>query len=372
MPRSSTPRVALVVEQLWQPVPGGSGTYVRELANGLVRSGAARVRGIRAHGAAGELQGLDPRVPISMSRLPRRVLYESWRRLRTPRVPGGRDLDLVHATTWAIPPAPVPLVVTVHDLAFLREPEHFTKHGAAYFRDALAITREEAAVVIVPSEATARDCVSAGIERGRVRVVPHGVTSERISADDVADFRRRNGLERPYLLWVGTLEPRKNLPTLLRAYSELRSDGTHLDLVLVGPTGWGETADEVNRAVEVNGPDRVHRLGKLSQHDLQAAYAGARAFCFPSVWEGFGLPVLEAQAHGTPVVTSRGTSMEEICGPSALAVDPLDVPALAEALLLATGDRHDELSAAGRVNSSRFTWDAAVTATATVYQEVIS
>ena len=372
MPGGDPLRVALVVEQLWQPVPGGSGTYVRELANGLAAGGRVRPHGIRARGAAEDRRGLSPQVPLSRSRLPRKALYESWRHGRVPRVPGWRDTDLIHATTWAVPPASSPLVVTVHDLAFEREPEHFTRHGAAYFRDALALTRDEAAKVIVPSEATARDCEAAGIEPARVRVVPHGVTSAPVAADTVTDFRRRHGLDRPYVLWVGTLEPRKNLPTLLAAYAELRALRPELDLVLVGPQGWGETADEVSRAVGELGPDRVHRLGRVSQHDLQAAYAGARAFCFPSVWEGFGLPVLEAQAHGTPVVTTRGTSMEEICGTSALVVDPRDVSSLAEALDAATGARHEELSVAGRSNSARFTWAAAVAATTDVYREAVS
>jgi glycosyltransferase involved in cell wall biosynthesis len=372
MPRTDGPRAALVVEQLWQPVPGGSGTYVRELANGLLSSGLASPVGIRARGPVGDRRGLDPRLPLRTSRLPRRALYESWRRLRSPRAPGWRDVDLIHATTWAVPPAPRPLVVTVHDLAFLREPEHFTPHGAAYFRDALTVTRAEAALVIVPSEATARDCEAAGIGRERIRVIAHGVTAQPSSPDAVADLRRRHGLERPYVLWVGTVEPRKNLPALLRAFGHLLRAGTDLDLVLVGPPGWGEAGDEVRRAVADLGPDRVRHLGRLGQADLQAAYAGARTFCFPSAWEGFGLPVLEAQAHGAPVVTSQGTSMEEICGPSALAVDPDDTLALAAALTAAAGERHDELSVAGRANSARFTWDAAVAATVDAYREVVS
>ena len=360
----------MVVEQLWQPVPGGSGTYVRELANGLHAYGAAHVRGIKARGSSEARRGLDPGIPISRSVLPRAALYEAWRRTRRPRVPGWRDVDVVHATTWAIPPPSAPLVVTVHDLAFLREPEHFTAHGAAYFRQALRITQNEASAVIVPSAATAKDCVDAGIDRDRIQVVQHGIPTASVADGEVAAFRLRNGLDRPYLLWVGTLEPRKNLRALLEAYSLIRSEGTDLDLVLVGPQGWGETGNDVRVAVERLGADRVHRLGLVSREDLQAAYAGARAFCFPSVWEGFGLPVLEAQAHGTPVVTSRGTSMEEICGPSALAVDPHDVASLAEALLLASGPRHDELSSSGRTNSARFTWEAAVAATAHVYQNV--
>jgi len=363
-------RVALVVEQLWQPVPGGSGTYVRELVNGLEAGSRVEPVGVAARGARAGLHGLDRRVPVRASALPRRVLYESWRRARSPRVPGWRDVDVVHATTWAVPPASVPLVVTVHDLAFLRDPEHFTAHGVAYFERALEITLSEAAAVIVPSEATARDCRSAGISSERITVVPHGVATEQVSEAEVLDFERRHGLDRPFVLWVGTLEPRKNLRALLKAYSSLRADGVDLDLVLVGPAGWGETAEEVRAAVERLGADRVRVLGRLSERDLGAAYRAARTFCFPSVWEGFGLPVLEAQAHGTPVVTTRGTSMEEICGESAVVVDHDDVDALAHALVVATGERHRELSLAGLTNSARFTWESSVEATSTVYERV--
>lgn len=368
MRTSDAQRVSLVVEQLWQPVPGGSGTYVRELANGLGAGDAVRVDGVRAWTRGSGRAGLDPRVTLRTSALPRRALYESWRRLRSPRVPGWRDADVVHATTWAVPPASSPLVVTVHDLAFVRDPGHFTPHGVAYFRDALAVTRGEAARVVVPSRTTAEDCVAAGIERDRLRVVPHGVSTRDVRREEVEDFCRRYGVTRPYVLWVGTLEPRKNLRSLLAAFAGL--GGEALDLVLVGPTGWGEAGREVSEAVDRLGADRVHRLGHVSQDDLQRAYAGARVFCFPSLWEGFGLPVLEAQAHGVPVVTTRGTSMEEICGGSALCVDPHDADALAQALATAAGERHDELSVAGRANSARYTWEAAVAATTDVYREV--
>ncbi|MGO1316380.1 MAG: glycosyltransferase family 4 protein [Cellulomonadaceae bacterium] len=370
MPPADGLRVGLVVEQLWQPVPGGSGTYVRALANGLLTVPDVNPHGVTARDDGTGRHGLDSRLELRRSYLPRKVLYESWCRLRAPRAPGWRRTDVVHATTWAVPPSSSPLVVTVHDVAFLREPGHFTSHGAAYFRRALAITRAEAARVIVPSEATAQDCADAGIDRARIRVIPHGVQVDAVAHDDVRALQTTYGLTRPYVLWVGTLEPRKNLPALLTAYALLLDHGVDLDLVLVGPDGWGPTSEEVGATIRNLGRHRVHRLGRLSRKELAAAYAGAQVFCFPSSWEGFGLPVLEAQAHGVPVVTSAGTSMHEVCGGSAIAVDPQDAPELAHAIERAAGAERDHLVSLGYANAARYTWPEAIRATADVYAQV--
>ena len=175
------------------------------------------------------------------------------------------------------------------------------------------------------------------------------------------DFRSRHGLVRPYILWVGTREPRKNLPTLLAAYEQL--GGTDLDLVLVGPAGWG--SDPTDAPLP---PERVHVLGRLDDADLACAYAGARVFTFPSIWEGFGLPVLEAMAHGTPVVTSADTCMAEITREDAgILVPATDASALAEALEAASGSEHDRLAAAGVTRARDYTWEASAAAHAAVY-----
>jgi len=260
-------------------------------------------------------------------------------------------------------------VVTVHDTAFLRDPGHFTPHGVEYFTRALETTRRRADLVIVPSRATAQDCESAGIASERIRVIPHGVRAAPVTAGVVETFREARGLSRPYVLWVGTREPRKNLPTLLEAYREV-SQHSDLDLVLVGPEGWGD--DTAERALLATLPaGRVHVLGRLEDQDLDAAYAGARVFCFPSSWEGFGLPVLEAMARGVPVVTSRGTSMEEVTGPDAVLIDPASVPEVAAGILEAAGPRHDELAAAGPVRAQEFTWARCARAHARAYGELV-
>lgn len=363
---------SLVVEQLWQPVPGGSGTYILELARELARMSAPLVGIAASHPDSPSPQELGlPRMPVHRSRLLRPALYESWNWLGHPRAEAlAPESEVVHATTWAIPPTRLPLAVTVHDLAFLRAPEHFTRRGSAYFRRALQRTVREAQRVIVPSKATADDCLEAGIAADRIRVIPHGVRTQPVSEQRLAQFRSTYGLTRDYVLWTGTHEPRKNLPALLAAFDELTSHTSEIDLVLVGPAGWGDGSAE-QRLVAALG-ERAHVLGRLSDADLAAAYSGARAFCFPSLWEGFGLPVLEAMAYGVPVVTSRGTCMEEVCGEAGLLAEASDPREIANQLLQAVGHAHDELAVAGLERAARFTWQASAQAHAAVYQELAS
>ncbi|PFG32522.1 glycosyltransferase family 4 protein [Sanguibacter antarcticus] len=378
IPSDEELHVALTTEQLWQPVPGGSGTYIRALAAELAAASGVQVTGVTARHASSGSAGPLP-VDLASSRLPRALLYESWSRLRRPQAPrtaamrrSGRRYDVVHATTWAVPPRNAPLVVTVHDVAFLRNPEHFTPRGVQFFRRSLNIVRHDADVVVVPSETTRSDCTDAGIDPGRIHVIPHGTEQHALDAAGSAAFARSHGLERDFVLWCGTLEPRKNLPALLDAFRLLLADGSDLDLVLVGPQGWGETSEDVRRAVDALPPDRLHVLGRLSTDDLQHAYAAARVFCFPSLWEGFGMPVLEAMVHGTPVVTSQGTSMEEISDGAALLVDPHDPAQIAAALVRAAGEQHDALSAAGRAVASASTWRRSAEAHVEAYRAAIS
>ena len=165
-------RVALVVEQMWQPVPGGSGRYIVEVASRLGAAGARALGIAAAHGRdepSPASVGLT--IPVVNSRLPRRLLYAAWDRAGAPGVdrltagPSG-EADAVHATTWAIPPTSKPLAVTVHDVAFVRDPAHFTRHGNAYFRRALDKTRRRAGAIIVPSRATADASRQASTRRG--------------------------------------------------------------------------------------------------------------------------------------------------------------------------------------------------------------
>ncbi len=362
------PTVALTVEQLWQPVPGGSGTYIRELVAAL--DGSVDLVGISARHRGGP-PGDPLGVPVAASLLPRPLLYDAWTRLRLPRPPvGARRADVVHATTWAIPGGHAPLVVTVHDLAFLRFPGFFTARGNAFFRRAWDIVRREARVVMVPSRTTGDDAVAAGLDESRLTVAPHGVCAAAVALDEVDAFRRRRGLSRPYVLWVGTLEPRKNLATLLAAFAGVARASDDLDLVVAGPDGWGDSGLDAGLAAVP--PERVHLLGRLSGEELHVAYSGARAFAFPSTWEGFGMPALEAMAHGVPVVSASGTAMDEFATGAALLVGPKDVPGWTEALLHAAGAGHDELAAAALARARDYTWTASAQRHLTAYERAAS
>jgi glycosyltransferase involved in cell wall biosynthesis len=300
-----------------------------------------------------------PSIGVRQLPLPRPALYETWHALRWPpveQVTGA--VDVVHATTLIVPPRSAPLVVTVHDLAFLHEPEHATRRGLRFFRRGLELVRRDADVVLCSSTATLEDCAAAGIARDRLRLVPLGVHVEPALPEQVEEVRLRHGLDRPFVLFVGTLEPRKNLRRLIRAFDQL---DPRYDLVLAGPTGWGE---------DVAPPSsRTIALGFVKEPELRALYAGADVFVFPSLREGFGLPVLEAMAQGTPVVTSKATSTEEVAGGAAVLVDPHDVDDIARGIAEAL-DRRDELAAAGHLRAKEMTWAANAAATLAAYREV--
>jgi glycosyltransferase involved in cell wall biosynthesis len=258
-------------------------------------------------------------------------------------------------------------VVTVHDLAFRHDPDHFTSRGVRFFERGLELTRAEAAAVIVPSEATREDCLTAGIEATRLHVIPHGVRASTTTPEQVTEFTRRFGLSRPYVLWAGTREPRKNLPRLVAAFDRLLDAGADCDLVLVGPDGWGPERARLN---DVRG-GHVRLLGRLPSSDLDAAYAGAQVFCYPSLREGFGMPVSEAMAHGTPVVTSRGTATEEAAGGAAVLVDPLDVDDIAAGLAAAMEpSARQTLRAASFRRAAELSWARAATQTVAVLRQV--
>jgi glycosyltransferase involved in cell wall biosynthesis len=189
------------------------------------------------------------------------------------------------------------------------------------------------------------------------------VSVPAVSPTEVAEFAANQGLPERYVMWCGTFEPRKNLPTLLRAFEIARASEPDLGLVLVGPTGWGDVAVPTTPGVRL--------LGFLGPHDLHLAYAGARAFCYPSLREGFGLPVLEAMAHGVPVVTSAGTAMAEFTEGAGILVDPLDAGAMAEAIVAAAGDEHGALARAAAKRANEYSWDAAAAATIDAYREAV-
>jgi glycosyltransferase involved in cell wall biosynthesis len=351
-------RVAFTLEQCWHPVPGGTAVAALELARTLVARGNVELLGVAARHGSGPPEAWQPPIPVAHLPLPRLALYEAWHALRRPSVERATGpVDVIHATGIAMPPATRPVVSTVHDLAYLDYPEMFSRQGLRFFRRALALTLSDASLVLCSSLATLARCREAGFDEARLRHVPLGVRVDPVTDEQVRAVRARLVLERDYVLWTGTVEPRKNLRGLLRAFARVEPV---VDLALVGPSGWSDDLETVIGALPEPVRARIHRLGWVAQDDLAALYAGASAFCFPSLLEGFGFPVVEAMAHGTPVVTSTGTSTEELVADGAgLAVVPTDDDAIAEAITRVLTD--DELAArlatAGRARAAEYTWE---------------
>lgn len=362
------PRVAVTLEQCWHTVPGGTAAAAIAATSALGRRDDVELVGVAARHGGPPPDPWAPPIPVRHLTLPRLALYEAWHVLRRPALESATGpVDAIWVTGGAVPPHSAPMVVTVHDLAFLHRPEHFTAKGRRFFRQALDHTRRDADLVLCPSTATMEDCAAHGFDPARLRLVPWGVNQVGARADEVEAVARRHGLERPYVLSVGTAEPRKNLAGVFAAFAALRRDD--VDLVVVGPAGWGEDL----AALAGGAPrDRVHLLGFVPAADLPGLYAGAAAFCYPSLFEGFGLPVLEAMAQGAPVVTSAGTSMAELAGDTAVLVEPTDHEALTAALedLLADRQSARGLGEAARRRAEGYTWDRTAALIAAALHEV--
>ena len=361
-------RVALTLEQCWHAVPGGTAVAAIELARVLDQRDDIEVIGVAARHSHPPPPAWRPPVPVRHLWAPRNVLYELWhaRLPLAPRVERATGaVDVVHATGIAYPRTDAPVVVTVHDLAFLDDPTLVTRHGLRFMTRGTALAREHARLVLCSSEATKAHCVAEGFDEAKLRVVPLGVQAEPVTAEEVERARTKYGLDRPYVFFSGTVEPRKNLPRLLRAFAQLKRND--VDLVLAGPTGWNESLRADLAPIEA----RVHALGFVDRDELFALHAGAAVFCYPSIKEGFGLPVLEAMVQGTPVITSASTSTAEVAGDAGLLVDPLDEQAIADALdrVLDDPDFATALGHAGRERAATFTWERTAELTMTAYRE---
>jgi glycosyltransferase involved in cell wall biosynthesis len=278
-----------------------------------------------------------------------------------------------HVVPFVWPPARLPAsVVTIHDLGYHHIPQAHPWRQRLYLEWSTRWSARAATAVIVISAATAGDLHRFyATPLGKVHVVHEAAPApSAVSAEAVAAVRARYGLTRPYALFVGTLQPRKNLARLGAAYAALVQAGqADFDLVLAGGAGW--LSGDLLAALDALslGP-RLHRLGFVPDAELPALYAGARLFCFPSLYEGFGLPVLEAQSYGAPVMTANRSALPEIAGDAALYVDPTDVDAIAAAMLRLSQDAalRQQLIAAGHENVKRFSWSKAAAETLAVLE----
>lgn len=334
--------------------PTGVGRYTRELERSVVEAGAEVVPYAIA------LRGTSDR-PLRRWRAPARIVHAAWLRSGKPsvdRLVG--DVDVVHGTNFVLPPTRVPGVVTVHDLSFLRD-DAFP--GAAAWARLVPWSIERAERVVTITEQVATEIVDHyGTDRSKITVTHLGVAPAFFGAAPLSDASLHGlGIARPYVLAAGTLEPRKNLARLLDAWTQLGSEKEGWSLVLAGPKGWGPGLPQTPGVV---------LTGWVGDETLPGLLAAADVFAFPSLYEGFGLPPLEAMAAGTACIAGDYRAAAEVLGDAALVVDALDASALAEGLATLMGNETTRRSfaLAGKARAAGFTWERTARATIAAYE----
>lgn len=355
----------------------GVGRYVRELLAHL--GPEAGTDGIAAFYFDFKRTGLEsppPGVALRACRwMPGRAAQAAWKRIGFPPFDWfAGPADLYHFPNFIRPPLSRgrKSVVTIHDVSFLRLPETTEKKNLAWLTAEIHRTAERADAILTDSRFSAREIVELlRVPEKKVFPVWLGLPpfGPPPSAEEAETMRRALGLGKPYLLMVGTLEPRKNIPFLVKIYEALRDfDG---DLVIAG--GWGWKTEATRRAIAASPRVAgIRVLNRLDDRQLSALYAGASAFVFPTLYEGFGFPPLEAMSRGTPVVSARNSSLPEVLGDAAEWVDGYDAEEWAAVIRGVLGDanRADNLRGAGLAQVKKFTWADTARQTWDVYRSL--
>jgi glycosyltransferase involved in cell wall biosynthesis len=362
--------------------PTGTERYSREIICHLLQLSAAKRHRWRLYVDQAPDAGTFPAQTAGTPHSNLEVQVLPWRRMWSHRALGQevvrRPPDVLFVPSHVIPYVPIPSrlpasVVTVHDLGYHDFPESHTVRQRLYLTWSTRWSVAVAARVIAVSYATAADIRRHyGAREDKIRVIHEAAPVwQAPSAEAVRATRSRYGLHRPYALYVGTIQPRKNVARLIQAYTTLAQAHTLTwDLALAGGAGW--LSEPIFNLVRTSRfADRIHLTGYFPEEELPSLLAGAAFFCYPSLSEGFGLPVLEAQSAGVPVMTANSSSLPEVAGDAALLVDPTDVDAIAAAMLQLSQDDAlcRKLIAAGFENVKRFSWEKAAQETLTVLEE---
>ncbi len=344
--------------------PAGAGVYTLELAAAL-----------RSRDDI-ELLVASPDYDADIVSPARNPLQRSaWEQLRLARLMAAAQIDVYHGAHFAVPVgAGIPCIATVHDLAFYRLPRRYSLYRRWYYR-ALAETSRRATRIIVPSKTVADDVVRyLNYPLERVRVIAEAPRSglEPATEETVDEASRRLRVERPYLLSVGTAEPGKRAVDAVRAIARMQQSASAPQLVLAGNEGPLSRALR-REAARLGVADRVRFLGYVGDADLAALYTGATALVFPSLYEGFGLPPLEAMVCGTPVISAKAPAMNEVLGQAAIFVPLRDPEAIAReaSRLVATPGERAQWSTRGREHVARFSWIRTAEETAALYHEAL-
>lgn len=358
----------------------GIGRYTRELVQALAANPAEFAYHLFVADAGKVARPALPGPNFSWqpSRLTERWLARLWFRLRLPLwiESWTGPLDLFHAPDFFLPPVRpgTPTLLTVHDLSFVREPETVMPGMTRHLNQWVPRSARRADHVIAVSEATRRDLIELyQIPADKITVLYHGISTHFKpveQADRLAAVRQKYGLgERPFILSVGTIQPRKNYRRLIQAFAHLDES---MALVIVGSKGW-HYEDVFEEVARQGLTERVHFPGFVDDADLPALYSAASLFVYPSLYEGFGLPALEAMACGTPVVASHQSALPEVVGEAGLLVNPRDVDALAAAMsqLLADTELRQKFAHAGQIRAASFTWPDMAAKLLALYRQLI-
>lgn len=358
--------------------PAGAGRYTIELATALAARDDIGLHLVCRKGDAPRWEALHPEgvVAAAPNRRPARL---AWEQLRLPRLLADLPVAAHHAPHYTMPErSRLPAVVTIHDLTFFDHPEWHERTKVPLFRRAIRVAARHASALICVSNATADRLVAICSPAAPVHVIPHGVDHARFrpaGPDDAGDdltTLQALGVRPPYLAFVGTIEPRKDVTALVRAFDRLASAHEELRLVLAGGAGWG--AGELDKTLaETKAAGRILRLGYVEDAVVPVLLRQAAAVAYPSLEEGFGLPALEALACGAPLVTTTGSAMEEVAAGAALLVAPGDVDALAGAIdMLVRGDAGlAERRRRGLAIAGRHTWASSAAEHAGAYRSVL-
>ncbi|CAN5873071.1 glycosyltransferase family 1 protein [soil metagenome] len=351
-------------------IPGGVGVYVRRLIAELLRLPDEHTLKVILSRHA-DLPPSWVSAGLIRTSLPFAPSYAAWNFLGMPKIPD--ELDVVHATGLAIPPVPgAALVATVHDLAVERMPEVVPAIWRQIYLKGLRTAVKRAIVICAVSQATKDELVDAyRVDPERVVVTPEAPNFTPQSQQDPSILQRLD-LEGPFILSVGTIEPRKNQIRLVNAFAEAGSELGGYKLVLAGAPGWGQ--EQVNDLVEKRRlMTRVVLTGKITGPEMVALYSKASVFALPSLYEGFGLPLIEALNFGIPTLSGSSPALKELGGEAALYVDPTDTSAMSAELVKLASDEplRSRLAADGRSRAAGYTWERTAAATLRAYSQAV-
>lgn len=319
-------------------------------------------------------QAASAHSPANLYHFPPKALSFAWYRLNLLDIQQFiKQSDVFHAWEELVPPSKnIPIVATIHDLAMLKYPETAHPNTLYKHRHAWQRLQQEQSEIIAVSESTKADMIELlDWDSSKIHVIHEALPDEAaiaLPADQAKKICKSYKLDKPFILFVGTAEPRKNLSRLIRAWKQLKQE---IDLVIVGAVGWD---NEFKTNMASQSKNQVHLLGRVSDNELAALYSQAELLAFPSLYEGFGLPILEAYFHELPVLTSNVSSLPEVAGSAAQLVNPLEIDEITSGMNeLLTESKTEKAKRKKMMKSQlgKFSWDLAAKKSVEVYQKAM-